>query len=119
MTRLRALLRCWLDVPSRAEMRPLRRDVASQGTLWSLLALERQSCDLTADRWLEARADLDRALEAHGQLRPLVPLEAPQPPAEPPPGFVALCIAAALAVLVGGLLSMRPGSGCTIRGGAE
>jgi hypothetical protein len=114
VSRLAAYLRHQLGAASAAELRALRREVAGQGQLWTLTALERQPPPAYLPG--EATADLDRALAKHGSLVPLVPMPPLPPPAAPPPGFVALCWAMALAALLAAGISIWPG--CTIRGGA-
>lgn len=123
MSRLAALVRAWLDVPSRAEVMPRLRETR---VVVTALASERAACHDPSTSLLamnEAMAHATRVCTDYMACRPLeepqrplVPMEPAPAPAAPPPGFVALALAAALAVLFAGLLSMRPG-GCTIRGG--
>ena len=110
MSRLAALVRHVLDVPSRTEVHTLRRGLADQGMLWSLTALERRPPAAYLPG--EAGADLDRALDDFGGLVPLVPAQ-PAPPSGPPPWFIALAV---LAWLVAMLLALSALPSCTIRG---
>lgn len=117
MTRVKALLRHWLDVPSRAEHEALRRKASESALLWCLYGIERDAPD--GNRYMAARADVDRALAAHGAM---VPFTEEPAPVEPPPldrserlaRVVLLLYAAALALGLAALLI-----GCTIRGGAD
>lgn len=71
-----AALRRVILVAVGADLEALRREVAAQSLLWSLLALEREAqrwregdtCASINDRIALARADLDSALDAHGRM---------------------------------------------------
>lgn len=117
MTRLAALIRDALDVPSRAEVRALRQRQVEQSMLWSLTALERTP----PEGYLpgEAAADLDHALAAYGGLQPLAP---PAPLPERPPIAVMLAAAALLLILAASTMvscTIRGAESCSDVGGCE
>ncbi len=121
MSRAQALLRRWLDVPSRAELMPKLREVR---VVVTALASERAAAvDPETDfaGAVEAARHADDVcrrymacapLEEEPQ-RPLVPME-PAPRATPAPRWLRLVWAAALLALGAAAGALH---GCTIRGG--
>ncbi len=120
MSRVQALLRRWLDVPSRAEIQPKLREVRAVVTA---LASERAAFfdrEARSGAIAEASQHADAVccrymacapLEEESQ-RPLVPLEPTPEPTRRPAWLAPVLFAAALALALAAQLL-----GCTIRGG--
>lgn len=118
MTRVKALLRHWLDTPSRAEVMPKIREVR---VVVTALASERAAChdpSASLPAMNEAMAHATKVCRLYMACAPLEDRPAPVEPAPLDRGehtarVVLLLYAAALALGLAALLI-----GCTIRGGA-